>query len=204
MGTPDLRPAAITCREHNVLNNEERGFEVTYLLNRWKAALLFVPACFMGILMGGCAGESGGLAAYKRGDYASAMREFKAEGSSSADFAIGLMHYKGQGAKRDLRQAATYFTKAAEEGHAGAQYNLGLMCANGQGVTKDFREAARWYGLAAEQGYDKAQYNLGIMYSRGDGVEKDRRRAVHWLVKSARQGNPRALKSLKSLLRDRV
>lgn len=163
--------------------------------------LVFVPlACLAVSMLYGCAGKDEGLAAYKRGDFAAALREYRAEDGPSADFAMGVMYYKGEGVKRDPAMAAMFFRRAAERGHAGAQYNLALMYNRGVAVPKDSREAARLYTLAAEQGYDKAQYNLGLMYARGDGVERDQRKALWWLAKSARQGNKRALKELKAMV----
>ncbi len=157
-------------------------------------------ACLAALMIYGCAGKDEGLVAYKRGDFAGALKEYRHENGPSADFALGVMYYKGEGVTRDPAKAAMFFRKAAEQGHAGAQYNLALMYKLGVTVPRDCHEAARLYILAAEQGYDKAQYNLGLMYARGDGVEKDRRKALRWLAKSARQGNMRALEQLKAMV----
>jgi len=163
---------------------------------------LMIIACLASALLVGCAGRSAGFAAYKRGDYPTALREFRAEGGPDGDFAIGLMYYKGEGVKRDMREAASFFHKAADQGHAGAQNNLGLMHAQESGVSRDYREAVRWYRMAAEQGYDKAQFNLGLLYARGDGVERNRREAIRWLALSARQGNSQAMKQLKLMIEE--
>jgi uncharacterized protein len=161
---------------------------------------LLATVCLAAVLLVGCAERSSGFAAYKRGDYPTALREFQAEGSPDGNFAIGLLYYKGEGVKRDMREAASFFRKAADHGHAGARNNLGLMHAQGSGVPRDYRKAARWYRMAAEQGYDKAQFNLGLLYAHGDGVERNRREALHWLALSARQGNPCAMKQLKLMI----
>lgn len=163
----------------------------------------FGIALFLAVLaLGGCAGDGTGVAAYKRGEFSKALKEFRAEGSPEGDFALGLMYYKGEGVRRDPGEAVQHFRRAAEQGHAGAQYNMGLMRLYGHGVGRDPRRAARWFHLSARQGYARAQYNLGLMYARGDGVEKDRRKAVGWLARSARQGNGQALEKLKVLLED--
>ena len=161
---------------------------------------LIVTVCLASALLVGCTGKSAGLEAYKRGDYPTALREFQAEGGPDGDFAIGLMYYKGEGVKRDMRVAASFFHRAADQGHAGAQNNLGLMHAQGSGVSRDYREAARWYRMAAEQGFDKAQLNLGLLYARGDGVDRNRREALRWLAMSARQGNSQAMKQLTHMI----
>src|SRR5674476_755209 len=82
------------------------------LLSAFAAMLLFT----------GCA-EHPGLAAYRQGDYAGTLRQYRAGGDPVDAFAAGVMHYKGEGVKRDARQAAVWFRRAAEMGHAGAQYN---------------------------------------------------------------------------------
>ncbi len=78
-------------------------------------SLFAVIGCF-GCLLVSCAGQNAGLAAYRKGDYVSAVREYGREDSPSSNFAIGVMHYKGQGVPRDMKKAALYFRKAAEEG----------------------------------------------------------------------------------------
>ena len=45
-----------------------------------------------------------GMAAYKRGDYASALRLWRPlakQGNTGAQFNLGLMYYLGQGVKQD-------------------------------------------------------------------------------------------------------
>jgi uncharacterized protein len=158
-------------------------------------SFLLAPLC-----LGGCVSDSSGVAAYKRGEYSTALKEFDANQSPEGDFALGLMFYKGKGVKCDYKEAASYFRRSAEQGHAGAQYNMGLMRLNGRGIRKDLRKAANWFYLSAEQDNARAQYNLGLMYARGDGVKKDRRMAARWLAISARQGNGQALEKLKVLL----
>jgi TPR repeat protein len=149
---------------------------------------------------GGCATESAGLAAYRRGDYGAAMNEFQRNKTPGSDFALGVMYCKGEGGEQDTAKGASHFRRAADGGHAEALYNLGLLYLKGSGVPRDLREAARCFRLSAAKGFAKAQYNLGLMYARGDGVERDRRKALHWLAHSARQGNPKAMKQIRVLL----
>ena len=56
----------------------------------------------------------------------------------------------GKGVRKNLRQAAEWYRKAAEQGHIDAYTNLGLMYANGLGVRLDFEMAAKWYRAAAD------------------------------------------------------
>ncbi len=159
-------------------------------LTRRTAGTMLLTGLLGALLLAGCAGGPG-MAAYRQGDYSGAIREFRAEGDPDGDFAVGVMHYKGEGVARDAGEAAGWFRRAAENGHAGARYNLGLLYLNGEGVTRDRREAARWFRLAADQGYVKAQLNLGLMYAQGDGVDKDRREAVRWFRQAAGEATAR-------------
>jgi len=165
---------------------EKKG-SIMKIQNLKSVELSFLAlACLVVLPLFGCAGRDDGLVAYKRGDFTGALKEYRAENGPSADFALGVMYYKGEGVERDRVTAAAFFRKAAEQGHVGAQYNLALMYNRGVAVPRDTREAARLYTLAAEQGFDKAQYNLGLMYACG--------------AKSARQGNMRALKQLQEMV----
>lgn len=162
-------------------------------------ALAFLPTA---LILGGCASDSSGVAAYKRGEYPTALKQCRADQTPEGDFALGLMYYKGAGVKRDPKEAVAYFRRSAVQGHAGAQYNMGLMRLSGKGVKKNLCKAAHWFHLSAEQENARAQYNLGLMYARGDGVAKDRHKAVRWLARSAKQGNGQAYAKLKVLLAD--
>jgi hypothetical protein len=118
-----------------------------------------------------------GMAAYKRGDYATALKKWRllAEaGDATAQYNLGVMYAEGQGVPQDDEEAAKWFRLAAEQGHADAQRNLGVMYILGQGVPQDFQEAAKWYRKAAEQGDADAQCTLGEMYEAGQGVPQNR------------------------------
>ena len=155
-------------------------------------------ALLLAALFAGCVGAPG-MAAYRQGDYAGALREFRAAEDPTGDFAVGVMAYKGEGVARDPDAAADWFRRAAEQGYAKAQIFLGGMYARGEGVAKDRWEAARWFRMAAEAGNTEAQVYLGVMYARGDGVAKNRDEAVNWLRKAAAQGSFRAQEYLDRL-----
>ena len=70
------------------------------------------------------------IAAYDKGDYATALRRFRLlaeQGNASAQSNLGLMYYNGQGVPQDYAAAAAWYRKAAEQGNAGGQFNLALM-----------------------------------------------------------------------------
>ncbi len=71
-----------------------------------------------------------GLAAYKSGDYATTLHEWKPlaeHGHTDAQYNLGERYYDGDGVPQDDKTAVKWFTLAAEQGNADAQNNLGLM-----------------------------------------------------------------------------
>lgn len=149
-----------------------------------------------------------GQAAYLRGDYRVALREFKPladQGIAEAQYQVGVMYDHGQAVKRSYRTAAQWYERAAEQGHPGAQFSLGFMFYNGSGeeddpVAQNFGDAAGWLIRAAASGIGEAQYMLSNMYMRGDGVARDRDRAIRLAAGAARKGVPGARYNLGLLL----
>jgi hypothetical protein len=96
-----------------------------------------------------------GVAAYNRGDYATALREFRPlaeQGHAKAQYSLGRMYHLGRGVPQDYVEAVKWFRAAAEQGHAFAQQNLGIGYLNGQGVLQDYVLAYMWFNLAAVRG----------------------------------------------------
>ena len=61
-----------------------------------------------------------GTAAYERGDYATALREFRVlavQGYSSAQNNLGVMYAKGRGVPQDYTEAHKWYNLAAPRGH---------------------------------------------------------------------------------------
>lgn len=76
----------------------------------------------------------------------------------------------GQGVRRNYREAARWFRKAAEQGLAMAQYNLGYLHAYGRGVPKDENAAIDWYSRAANQGLARGPVFPGLdLYEQQGG-----------------------------------
>ena len=95
------------------------------------------------------------VAAYQRGDYATALRLWHPpaeQGDAEAQFHLGVMYESSQGGQRNDAEAIKWYRKAAEQGDAVAQFNLGIMYAKGEGVSQNYAEAAQWYRLAADHG----------------------------------------------------
>src|ERR1700690_3881233 len=132
------------------------------------------------------------VAAYGRGDYATALRlgrPLAEQGDASAQAILGLMYALGRGVPQDFATALMWYRKAADKGLASAQSDLASMYDQGFGVKQDYAAAMAWYRKAADQGFAGAEYNLGLMYANGKGVSKDIRAAVTWLRKAADHGD---------------
>ncbi len=99
------------------------------------------------------------VSAHERGDYATALREFRVladQGHAEAQTFLGTMYRNGEGVPLDYVQAVKWYRMAAEQDLAEAQLNLGAMVAKGQGVPQDYVQAHMWFNLAGAQGRDQA------------------------------------------------
>ena len=133
-----------------------------------------------------------GMDALNRGDYATALHEWRPlaeQGDALAQFNLGVLYRKGRGAPQDDVQARQWFEKAAAQGQAKAQFNLGTLYFNGEGVAKDYQQAFRWFRLAADQGEALAQTKIAIMYDEGQGVPQDIVQAYKWYSLAATNGD---------------
>ena len=97
--------------------------------------------------------------AYNDGDYLSALNicgPIAEAGHDESQVIMGVMHQNGQGVKRDYKEAALWYAKAAKQGNAQAQFNLGTLYRYGAGVEKDMVEAYAWYDVADTNGHSEA------------------------------------------------
>ncbi len=100
-----------------------------------------------------------GCDAYERGDYDTALKEFRPladQGDPLAQATLGLMYAEGEGVAQDYQEAVRWYRLAAEQGHASGQFSLGAMYIAGQGVPKDYVLAHMWLNLAAAKRVKKA------------------------------------------------
>ncbi len=99
------------------------------------------------------------VSAHERGDYATALREFRVladQGHADAQTFLGTMYRNGEGVPQDYVQALKWYRMAAKQGHAYAQIFLGTRYLTGQGVPLDYVQAHMWFNLAGAQGRDQA------------------------------------------------
>ena len=153
------------------------------------------------------AGLDDGLAAYDRGDYATAFGELAptaAGGEPAAQYALARMYLAGEGIARDSATGLKWLREAATNGVALAQYQLGVGYELGIVTPQDYSEAARWYRMAADRGVALAQYHLGLLYLNGLGVTGDLVAAHMWLNLAAARLPPGEPRNAVASLREAV
>ena len=127
----------------------------SWITSGLMALLLLFAALHGGALSPATAADfDKGLAAYKAGDYQTALAEWcplAEAGDVNAQTMLGLMYAEGKGVPQDDTKAAAWYRRAAEQGHAGAQFGLGLMYNDGRGVPQDNVAAQMWLNLAASK-----------------------------------------------------
>ena len=60
------------------------------------------------------------MEAYKKGDFANAIKEWillGEDGDEKAQYFLGLIYYKGKGVPQDYKKALKWYTLSAEQGN---------------------------------------------------------------------------------------
>jgi TPR repeat protein len=108
-----------------------------------------------------------GLTAYRAGDYAAALKEWRPlaeQGLAKAQHNLGVIFHKGgRGVPQNYLQASHWYHKAAEQGFAMSQFNLGEMYAGGLGMPKDYVKAYMWYSIANANGDTKGKVSRDVI-----------------------------------------
>lgn len=110
------------------------------------------------------------------------------QGNVSAQSALGIAYFFGNGVEQDDKEAFKWLLKAGDRGNADAQYTLSLYYDRDRDLVSDVK-AAKWLQKAADQGLRDAQMHLAYRYRDGIGVEKDDREAYFWFYISAKSGS---------------
>ena len=123
------------------------------------------------------------VAAYERGDYATAIRGFRkaAEQEMPPARSTSVTRTPKAGVRPGLPRGLKWYRKAAEQGYVPAQVHLGTMYFEGRVVPQNYQDSVKWFRKAVDQGDALVQVNLGHMYSRGYGVSQDSVQAHKWL-----------------------
>ena len=155
-------------------------------------------ACLAGLIaaLSGAAGAAEvGSAAYARGDYAMALKEWlplAERGDPVAQLHVGEMLRDRQGVRwRDFEGAAGWFRRAAAQGSQEAAYALGRLHYEGFLVPRDTAEMRAMLKAAARSGDARAELTLGVIYEYGlDDIFRDYTAALMWYERAARRGVP--------------
>lgn len=136
-----------------------------------------------------------GVDAWSRGDYASALKEWRQpaiNGDADAQFNMGQAYKLGRGVSADMKIAEDWYRKAALQGHIQAEDNYGLILfQNG-----DRQKAMPIIEKSAMRGEPRAQYIIGTALFNGDGVKKDWPRAYALMTRASAAGIAPASASL--------
>ena len=129
-----------------------------------------------------------GVEAHDRGDFATALREWRPlaeQGDAKAQFNLGGMYEFGLGVTEDGAEAVKWYRKAAEQGDAKAQIQLALIYDIGMVVPQDYVQAYVWYKLAVTQGDEKAVEGLDFVAKQMTPAQlaEAQRLAREWMEK---------------------
>lgn len=109
------------------------------------------------------------------------------QGSSEAQWTVGLCYERGQGVEQSLESAKHYYQLAADQGLPEAQGCLGyLLKEEGLNATDKskadnlLKQAIYYLKLSAERGYIYALNTLGNCYEKGIGVEQSLLKAIRY------------------------
>ena len=102
--------------------------------------------------------------------------------------------------KKQFKEAARFYHKAADLGDANSLYKLGLYYDEGLGVSKNLEEAENMFNAAAEAGGAELKFEIGMRYVEGMGVPLNSDKAVFWLNNANDLGHPEAQENIYMLI----
>ena len=138
----------------------------------WRGPGFLILAFFLSAPVSWAGDFGDGLAAFKRGDHAAALRLWKPladQGDRAAQYNLGLLYELGKGVPAYPAAARSWYEKSAAQNFAMAQHNLGRLYYMGEGVPEDYTKAIRYFLPAAEQGIAFSHFFLGMIYAGGGG-----------------------------------
>jgi TPR repeat protein len=110
-------------------------------------------------------------------------------GHHEAQYRVGLYYDRGIVVAEDSKEAAHWYSQAAEGGSASAQFSLGICYSKGIGVPQDDAQALEWLQKAGDQDCDLALSSLGYFYEVGVCCQRDLDKSYEYYSKAAELGN---------------
>lgn len=129
--------------------------------------------------------------AFQRGYYLTAFQRAlpRAQlGDPAAQTLIAELMSQGLGVKRDTKDAAFWYSKAAEGGDPTSMFKYALILIEGRDVPRDQKKADEWMKKAAEAGQASAEFNVAQMLTAENPGPKGLKLALPYYEKSAEQG----------------
>jgi hypothetical protein len=156
-----------------------------------RGAVLLLALAVIAVPSSACLADplADGVAAYDRGDYATALRILQPladQGVPYAQYQLGAMYEDGNGVAQSDAESARLYRLAAETGLPVAQANLAVCYEQGRGVPRDLTQALLWYTLAAARETQSRRRDLVVR-------ERDR---------LARRLTPAQIQQVQALLAD--
>lgn len=136
-----------------------------------------------------------GTDAWNRGDYGTAVKEWRQpamSGNPEAQFNMGQAYKLGRGVPADPKQAGDWFLKAAQQGNLQAEDNYGIILFQ----YGDRQKAFPYLQKSASRGEPRAQYLVATALFNGDFGTKDWPRAYALMTRAAAAGLTSATTSL--------
>ena len=107
------------------------------------------------------------------------------QGNSTGQYNLGLAYWQGDGINKDLKEAESWFTKAAQQENIEAYSALGGVYMQ----MENYQKSIEFYELAVDKGSASAECILGEIYYHGlyseFGIDKDYNKAFILIKKAA-------------------
>ncbi|KAJ1918830.1 ERAD-associated protein [Mycoemilia scoparia] len=99
---------------------------------------------------------------HETGQLRSDLEDHKKAIAGKAFGMIGIMHWRGEGVKKDAGVAFKWIQKGAKLGNGAAMNALGVMYSEGTGIPKDLAKAEELFRKSAQTKYINGQLNYGL------------------------------------------
>ena len=79
---------------------------------------------------------------------------------------LAVAYASGASGKKDMAEAARWFSKAAALGLSDSQFNLAVLYERGDGVPQSLLDAYKWYSIAAAAGDAESKARIGVLQTQ--------------------------------------